>query len=162
MAGGVDEDLAAEADLGLGGVLMADDGLDPAVFHDHIIHIGVQIGSQIFLITDSLPQDGVKDREAGVGIAALVFQQHFQQNAGLGQVGLGGVGIGTDDMHADFGAGVAAVDTAVLDDGGVDAVTGSCDGGAHTAQTAADDNDIIAFLNQVDRHFSCPPLQQVL
>ena len=142
---GIDEDFAAEPDLGFRGVLVADDGLNAAILHHYVIHVGIQIGVQILLIPDGFPENGVKNREGSIGIAALVFQQHFHQDAGFGQVGLGGMGAGAHNMHPDFRAGVSAEYAPVLDNGGFCAVPGGSNGGAHPAETAADNNNLIGF-----------------
>ena len=162
MPGSVDEDLTKDLELGFGGVLVADNSGDLAVFHNCVIHVGVQVGGQVLLEVDELPHDGVEHGEGCVGIAALVFHQHFQQNTGFCQVALCGMGACANDVHTNFGACVTAVDAAVLDDTGVDTVTGSCDSGTHTAEAAAYDNQVIGLLNIINGHFIFPPLQQVL
>lgn len=99
------------------------------------------------------PDNRIENREGGVGVPVFVFQENFQQNTGFSQILFGTVGICSNNVHADFGTGIAAKHGTVLNNSGSCTASGGGDGGTNTGQTATDYDDIIGFFHMISTHF---------
>ena len=134
---GIDKDVSVDGILGFRTVLMTDYGLYFFSFQDHVIHIRIQKGFQIFLKMHFFPDDGIKYRKRCIGISAFVCQQNLQQDSCLSKIFFGTVGVGSHNVHTDLRAGVATKHRAILYDGCSGSFSGSCDCRTDAGQAAS-------------------------
>ena len=147
VAGGVDEDFGGEGIADLRSHLIALYGLDLALFGENAVHGSVHVAVQSLGGPDGGPEHRVPDRIVVVVVEILVFQLQLHKDAGLSGVFLAPVAGSAGDMHPGLRAGVAAIDAAVLDQGGLCAMTGRGNGRAHPAHSAAYHHHVIVLFH---------------
>ena len=143
VTGGIHKDPSRKVNLRFRGGLIADDAADILAVHHHILHRGIQVGGQVLLLICHFPHDRIENREGGIGIALLVLQQQFLQQAGFAHVIFGCVTVRADDMHSYFRAGIAAEHGPALYDCNFCALSSRRHRSEKACQTAACNDNVI-------------------
>ena len=74
----------------------------------------IQIQMQVFLERALFPQDGIAHGKRMLGIARLVFQKNFFDDARFSRIFPASFAIGSANVHADFAGGIASQHRAIL------------------------------------------------
>ncbi len=129
VAGAIEEDGGFHGELVLGRGARCGDGLDAVAVHDDAVDGGVEEQGDVGLGDDLVVEQLVPHVRRALGVPDGVFQTQLLDDARLAGVRDLAVAVGADDVHADFGGGVAAEDVAVLDEDDLGAVAGGGEGG---------------------------------
>ena len=142
VAGAVNEDAAGDVPVNFSGALITGDAGDAPILHVAVVHISIQINSQVLFLAHTVVQHGVPDGKIIVWVYALVFQQDFLKNAGFFQIGFDMIGSCAACAYADLAAGIAAKHRPLLHQGGFRAVARAGNGRAHARHAATHDDYI--------------------
>ncbi len=140
--GAVGEEGGGEAELAGGADMLRDDGEDAALAGLDSIDVVFEEEGDAGFCADEVEFAGVVVDVAGFGITGgggSGGDEFFDDVTDMGVGGLAGFAFGPD---ADFGAGVAAEDGAVLDEGDGEALAGGGEGGRGAGDASADDNEV--------------------
>jgi hypothetical protein len=135
----------------LGRRLVAAHGGDAAAVHAGGGDGAVEQQRQVRLGARGGVERGVPERIAGVGVAAVVVEEQFLDDAGLAAAGA----MRAADVHADLGRGVSAKDRPVLDQGDGGAAPRRGQRRAQAGHAAAADAEI-----HLVTHFAHGPTSQ--
>ena len=125
------------------GLVAADEGfLDLVVLGFGGEDGGFEQEGDVGLGDDLVVEEEVPEFPAALGVVDGIVEADFLEDAAFAPAGAAFVGVGADDVHFDFGGGVAAEAGAVLDEDDLGAVAGGGDGGADPGEAAAGDEEI--------------------
>ena len=142
VAGAVNEDAAGDVPVNFSGALITGDAGDAPILHVAVVHISIQINSQVLFLAHTVVQHRIPNRKIIVWVYALVFQQDFLKNSGFFQIGFDMIGSCAACAYADLAAGIAAKHRAGVYQCGFNAQARASFSGADACHAASDNHHV--------------------